>query len=199
MGKYSKSFTATAILLAGGDSSRMGSDKSMLPINGCPAIEHILKQVIPLFDEVLISANDVDNYLYLGVSVIPDKLPGYGPLIGIASAMEKSRHDLNFVVACDIPFIKPDFIDDMMQSASDYDAVVPISDNGEIEPLFAIYNKSMLSHIQEALAKDIRKVRCVFKGRNVCYMNIGDNEWLRNLNTQEDYEQYLNEITETEG
>jgi len=93
----------SAALLLGGASSRMGRDKSMLPINGRPMIEHICRKLRPHFSQVLISAGDEERYAFLGAPVIPDRVPDRGPLMGIASALGASAHDRNVVVACDMP------------------------------------------------------------------------------------------------
>ena len=99
---------ATAIIMAGGDSRRMGIDKCMLPIKTAqnaesrPIVEVICEQLRGCFDQILISANEVEKLSFLGFEIVPDKTSGQGPLMGIASALEASANELNFVVACDI-------------------------------------------------------------------------------------------------
>ena len=85
-GKWIINQPATAIVMAGGESCRMGTDKSMLPIKGQSIIETICEQLRGSFDEILISANEVDKFAFLGFKVVPDKVPEQGPLMGIASA-----------------------------------------------------------------------------------------------------------------
>ncbi|MHC4537812.1 MAG: molybdenum cofactor guanylyltransferase, partial [Planctomycetota bacterium] len=68
-------------------------------------IEVICEQLRGSFDEILISANQVDKFAFLGFKVVPDKVPERGPLMGIASALEASTNEYNFVVACDIPTV----------------------------------------------------------------------------------------------
>ena len=94
---------ATAILMAGGCSRRMGTDKSMLPVAGRPMVEHICQQLRGTFAKVVISANDAEKLAFLNLDVVADRIPGQGPLMGIASALEVSDSELNLVVACDIP------------------------------------------------------------------------------------------------
>lgn len=181
---------ATAIVMAGGDSIRMGTDKSMLPIKGRAMIEHICRQLEGTFSRILISANDVNKYAFLGFEVIPDKVPGKGPLMGIASALEASGNEHNFVVACDIPFIELSFVRHMLAEAagSGVDIVIPIVGGEKYEPLFAVYCKSALAAINKALLADRRKISDVFKWCGVKYVELSDAKWLVNLNTMAEYE-----------
>jgi len=106
---------ATAVIMAGGDSSRMGRDKSMLPIDGQPMIKYIYDQLCPYFNEILISSNDVSKYGFVGVEVIPDEILGRGPLGGIASALRASANELNFVIASDIPKVDIDLMKTLLR------------------------------------------------------------------------------------
>ena len=116
---------ATAIIMAGGKSKRMGRDKSMLLINGEPVIKHIYEQLLPHFDQVLVSSDNVSKYTFLGARVVPDEVTGKGPLIGIASAIRVSANDANFVIACDIPQIDISFVQQMVKKSKGFDAVMP--------------------------------------------------------------------------
>jgi len=189
-GKWVMPIKATAIVLAGGDSLRMDTDKSMLPINGQPAIEYICDQLSATFDEILISANEVDKYSFLGFDVIADKVPGQGPLMGIASALEASANQLNFVVACDIPHIDLPYVRRMLAEAEEADLVIPTTGEGKYEPLFAVYRKSALGAINEVLSSGGRKISDVFARCKVKHVELGDAEWFTNLNTLADYEEF---------
>ena len=187
-GKWIMPVKATAIVLAGGDSLRMDADKSMLPINGRPVIEHICEQLRGTFDQIIISANEVDKYSFLGFDVIPDKVPGQGPLMGIASALEASANQLNFVVACDIPHIDLPYVRRMLTEAAEADLVIPTTGEGNYEPLFAVYRKSALKAINEVLSSDRRKISDVFARCRFRHIRLGDAKWFTNLNTLADYE-----------
>jgi len=197
----------TAIILAGGKSSRMGTDKAMLLVNGQPMIEKVAGQLDGFFNQILISANDVEKYTFLGFDVVPDEMPGQGPLMGIASALRASANELNFVVACDIPYIDLHYVRKMLAEAKDVDIVVLITDNHKVskttnrntqyavrntrfEPLFAVYRKSMLEAINKVLSSGGRKISDVFSRCRVKYIELGDAKWLMNLNTMADYEDF---------
>ncbi len=183
---------ATAIIMAGGGSSRMGTDKSMLPIKGQSIIEAICEQLRGFFDEILISANEVDKFAFLGFEVIPDKVPEQGPLMGIASALEASANELNFVVACDIPKINLACVNRMLTEAleSQADIVVPTTGEEKYEPLFAIYRKTALEAINKALSSGKRKITEVFTLCRVKHIELDNTDWLVNLNTMADYEEF---------
>ena len=181
---------ATAILLAGGTSSRMGADKAMLPITGRPMIEHICRQLRPWFDQVLISAADTQKYSFLNLPIIPDKTPDQGPLMAIASALPASQSDLNFVTACDIPQIDMSVVRKMLALAEAFDAVVPTTADGEHQPLFAVYNKTALPAINKTLAAGRRKITDAFTNCRVKYSPFEVAHALNNLNTLLDYENF---------
>jgi molybdopterin-guanine dinucleotide biosynthesis protein A len=183
---------ATAIILAGGDSSRMGADKSMLPIKGKALIEHICTQLSTSFTEILISAADPNKYGFLGFKVIPDQIPNQGPLMGIASALEASANDLNFITACDIPNLPTHLIHQMLTEAKDADIVVPVTGNEKYEPLFAIYHKNALNAVNKVLNGPSRKISDVFDHCKVKFLKISTPDLLLNLNTKAEYEEFRN-------
>jgi len=182
----------TAIILAGGKSSRMGVDKAMLLVNGQPMIEKVAGQLDGFFSQILISANDVEKYAFLGYDVVPDKMPGQGPLMGIASALRASTNELNFVVACDIPYIDSAFVENMLIEAvkSETDIVVPIRPDRKYEPLFAVYRRSSLRAIDEVLSSGRRKISDTFSRCRTRYIELGKTDWLTNLNTIDKYEEF---------
>ena len=183
---------ATAIILAGGRSSRMGADKSLLSVDGQPIIERICERLAGRFNRILISANEPEKLAFLGLEIVADKIPGQGPLMGIASALEASSSELNFVVACDIPHIHIGLVEEMLAEAdrSGADVVVPTTGSEEYEPLFAVYRKSALEAINKVLASGGRRISDIFALCRVKYVRLTDAEWLRNLNTPAEYDEF---------
>jgi len=183
---------ATAIVMAGGSSNRMGTDKSMLPFKGQSIIEAICEQLRGSFDQILISANEVDKFAFLGFEVVPDKVPEQGPLMGIASALQASANELNFVIACDIPKINLACVNRMLTEAveSQADIVVPTIGDKKYEPLFAIYRKSALEAINKTLSSGKRKITEVFTLCKVKHIELDDTDWLVNINTMAEYEEF---------
>ena len=189
-GRWGIQEDATAIIMAGGDSSRMGVDKSMLPIGGRPMVEQVYEQLRDSFCQVLISCNNSEKLGFLGVEVVADKIAGQGPLMGIASALEASENDINFVVACDIPRINMAFVRRLLAGAREAEIVMPITGEGNFEPLFAVYRKSILGAINEVLSSGRRKIIEVFDLCKVKYVKLDEPEWLSNINTQVEYEEF---------
>ncbi|MEN6374380.1 MAG: molybdenum cofactor guanylyltransferase [Smithella sp.] len=185
-------FDATAIILAGGKSSRMGRDKSLLSTNDIPLIEKIASQLEGHFPEIIISANDMEKYRFLRLPVVPDLEAGKGPLMGIYSALLRSKHEKNFVVACDIPDLDINYVKELIWEANDHQIVIPVWSDGRLEPLFAVYKKSVVGNIKKLLDAGHRKIRLLFELADVKYLPLPDEgKWYRNLNTLEDYQNYI--------
>jgi molybdopterin-guanine dinucleotide biosynthesis protein A len=193
-GRWKLREKAAAIILAGGGSRRMGTDKSMLPVSGRPLITGICEQLRDAFDRVLVSANDADKLAFLGLEIIPDRVPGQGPLMGIASALEASAYELNFVVACDIPHVELRYVRRMLSEAAETgaDIVVPITGEHQYEPLFAVYRKSALQAINKVLSSGGRKIADAFA---LCQVKVVELDTdLVNLNTMAEYEKFEKDL-----
>ncbi|MBU4198726.1 MAG: molybdenum cofactor guanylyltransferase [Verrucomicrobia bacterium] len=184
---------ATAIVLAGGESRRMGKNKALLPINGRPMIEYVCAQLRNQFDQILVSADEAEKYAFLEWDIVRDRVPGWGPLMGMASALERSANDLNFVVACDMPDIEMTFARRLLSEAGGYDAVVPRTGERRLEPLFAVYRKTVLRVMRDLLTAGERRIRPVFDHCRVKYIEWPDSKRPRNLNTLEEYKAYLHD------
>jgi molybdopterin-guanine dinucleotide biosynthesis protein A len=189
-GKWVLLEKATAIIMAGGGSRRMGTDKSMLDIKGQPIIQRICEELAACVEQILISANEADKFTFLGFKVVPDKIQDQGPLMGIASALEASANEINFVIACDIPQIELRDVRRILFEAanSDADIIVPVTNEGKYEPLFAVYRKSALKAINKVLSSGGRKISDVFESCKVKEVNLKDS--LVNLNTMAEYEEF---------
>ncbi|UCE49847.1 MAG: NTP transferase domain-containing protein [Phycisphaerales bacterium] len=191
-GRWTIKTPATAVILAGGNSTRMGRDKAMLPIRRRPMIEHIYRQLSPWFSQMIISANDKNRYSFLDVPVIQDRILGTGPLMGIASALRASTSEVNFVTASDIPEIDIDLVRAMLWQADGYDAVVPRIGSGKYEPVFAVYKKSALEIIEQALKLGINRISEVLNRCKVKYIELPGRQF-KNINTIGEYQRFIEE------
>ncbi|MBW8016448.1 MAG: molybdenum cofactor guanylyltransferase [Planctomycetes bacterium] len=192
-GKWVYKMPATAVIMAGGKSRRMGKDKSILPINGIPAIEHIFAQLRPHFDQILVSSNNIAQHSIDGVEVVKDEAAGKGPLMGIASALRVSRNQINFVIACDIPDVNISLVRHLIRECAGFDAVIPQTGPSHFEPMFAIYSKDLLVAIDESISLGKYKILEPLKKRKVKYLKSPDALKLKNLNTMNDYLHFLKE------
>jgi molybdenum cofactor guanylyltransferase len=186
-------FQATAVILAGGGSRRMGVDKSLLAIKGRPLIAHLAAQLTPHFPEVLVGANDPSKFAFLGLPVIPDEVPDQGPLMGILSCLNAAREDRVLVVACDLPEVNLAFIGKLMVLAEEADIVIPEGEGGRMEPLFALYRKRVAARAAGLLAQGHRRITDLLPGLEVARPAMPPG-WYFNLNTPADFEAYLRRI-----
>ena len=183
---------ASAVILAGGASSRMGRDKSLLEIRGVPLIQRLIAQLRGRFREVLISSDDPAPYHATGLRVIPDRPAGAGPPGGHRGRpARRLETDTVFVVACDIPDIDPRFLRSLLAEARQADCAVPRRADGKWEPLFSAWRRSALPAIREVLAEGGRKIDAVFPRIRTTAVDLVDGAWLRNLNTPQDVADYL--------
>ncbi|MSM38703.1 MAG: NTP transferase domain-containing protein [Geobacter sp.] len=140
----------SGIILAGGESRRMGRDKALLELNGSCFIESVYRVLSELFPEVIIVTNNPERYAFLSCRLVPDLYPGKGALAGIHAGLLACKNDRAFVTACDMPFLHAGLIRYLAQCAADVDAIVPRTPDG-LQPLHAIYHFSSLPIVEQHL------------------------------------------------
>jgi Molybdopterin-guanine dinucleotide biosynthesis protein A len=128
---------ASAAVLVGGQSRRMGLNKAFLKIGPGRLIENITAKLKTLFPEVLLAGSDPEPYVSLGLPVVSDVYRGCGPLAGIHAALTAAANPYVFIMACDLPFVDLDLIAFLVKNAPGYDAVVPRL-GAYLEPLCAV-------------------------------------------------------------
>jgi len=147
----------TAIILAGGNSIRMGQNKAFVPIDGVPIITRIHTLLTELFDEVIIITNQNDLFKNLDSRIYADLLPDKGALGGLYTGVFFSRFDYSFCVACDMPFIKRSLVQFLIRNTDNADAVVPRTSDG-LQPLHAIYSKRCLDAMRRVIDQGKYKI-----------------------------------------
>ena len=178
-------------VLAGGQSQRMGRDKLQLDIGGTTLLSHVVQQMREQFSEVLVAARAGTEVPLEGVRIVHDDRPDEGPVMGVTCAMRQITHDLAFVIACDIPEMDFGVVQRMIALADGADAVVPRLAGKRWEPIFAVYNRSILPHFEAALAGGRRKILDVVLGARVVPLDLPEAPWLWNLNRPEDWEAWV--------
>jgi molybdopterin-guanine dinucleotide biosynthesis protein A len=151
----------TGAILAGGRSTRMGTNKALLEFAGVQIIEGLLEKIRPLFSETLIIANDPDPYRDLGVPIWPDLIPEKGSLGGIFTAVHFSTFPQIFCIACDMPLANAAVIAYLRDQSPGYDVVVPRTAEG-YQPLHAVYSKTCLPHMEAMIRADRLKIDRLF-------------------------------------
>lgn len=177
-------WNACAIVLAGGKSRRMGADKSMMMWDAIPLIQRIVETLAPMFAQVLVSTNTPETHAFLRVPMVRDAYPDCGPMGGIASTLEASAHDANFVIACDIPAIPVALMEQLYAMLADREAAVPIC-AGRYEPLFAWYRKSIAGPMRDELERGDLKLQKFLAAHRVATVEVREGA-IANVNTPED-------------
>jgi molybdopterin-guanine dinucleotide biosynthesis protein A len=159
----------TAVILAGGDSRRMGQDKAMLSLDGKPLLQHVIDAVTQVFPYVMISVRQPRDGL--GLPQIRDAQTHAGPLAGLAAALASIDTPWLFAVACDMPFVAPALLEYLARQRGGHQAVVPVV-RGYPQPLAAFYTGSCLGVIREILAGDGKhSLRALLERLDVCYVD----------------------------
>ncbi|MED3561028.1 molybdenum cofactor guanylyltransferase [Bacillus xiapuensis] len=188
---------AAVIILSGGKSSRMGTNKALLKINEKTNIERIVEELHGFFAEIILVTNHPDDYRFLVVKLVPDQFPGLGPLAGLQAGLSASTHEVNVVVACDMPFISGSLAEKIAAKNDGFDAVIPVID-GKKQPLFAVYHKRILPVIAESLEKGKLRMTELFEKLHALYLTEKDlpeysirklERTFFNMNDPEEYEQ----------
>lgn len=176
----------------------MGQDKALLPFKGKPLIQHVIERLAGLADEILIITDQRRRYVFQNAAVIPDILPGCGPLGGLHTALKTSHAEVILAAACDMPFANPAIFAHALRilEKENLDAVVPSSGSG-LEPLHAVYRcATCLPLVEQALAAGERKLITWFPSARVRILEPTELQsfdpqglafW--NLNTPEDLKQ----------
>jgi len=124
-----------AFILAGGASSRMGTDKSQLPLEGQTFTERIAETLRKLTNSVSVVGREADSRL----PSVADVYPQWGALGGLHAALAACKREWAIVVACDLPFVSAELFLFLAEKRVDHDAVVPVQEDGRLQPLAALY------------------------------------------------------------
>ena len=188
----------SAVVLAGGKSSRMGFDKSTMVLQNKKLIESTIKKLDSLFDDIIISVDSIEKKSEFNhAKIAVDKVKGVGPLGGMISALEMAQSDRLFVIPCDMPVIDTKYISFMMKYMDDNEIILS-EKNGYFEPFPGFYSKSLIPRIEELINQNRRSIRSIFECSRTKV--ISESEWKKlgfseeiftNLNTTQDVEKYL--------
>ena len=171
------------VVLAGGRSSRFGSNKALALFQGVSFVERTLKVMDALFDEVVVVTNTPETYQSCHHRIFQDMMPYAGPMGGLVTAFEKTSYDRLLVVACDMPLLDTQGIQGII-AQDDGDAVIPVHD-GIAESLMALYHRDLLPDLKTSLSQEQRSLRKFFSGRpGVSWLPMAGKTWL-NVNTRE--------------
>lgn len=185
----------TAFVVAGGKSSRMGTDKAFLELAGKPLVTYALDLARSVTSDARI-AGDPEKFAAFAPGV-QDIYPDRGPLGGIHAALASTSTDWNLVLGVDMPFLEARFLRYLITEAESSHAVVTVpSANGGLQPLCAVYRKEFSAAAEQSLSQGKNKIDALFS--EVSHRIISEQEMIdsgfsphqfRNLNTPEDWDE----------
>ena len=179
----------TGIILAGGKSSRMGTEKGLIIYKNKPFVEHIIEAMSPLVDNIIIISNN-KAYESFGFKCYEDLIKNTGPLAGIYTGLRYSKTENNLIVSCDVPLINTFILQKLTDQKNDTSEVIQLQCQGENMPLIALYKKCCEMIFLKELVKNQRKVQKALKKCNVKTIIIDETlkKVATNINTQKDLE-----------
>jgi len=188
--------TITCVILAGGKARRFeGQDKGLVKANQLSLIEHVIKQIQPQVNQLIISANrNLDEYRQLGFPVYPDSTGDFaGPLAGILTALEHINDGLLAVVPCDMPDLPANIINRLCQQLHQARAdICSVSNNNRTQPLLSIMHKRVQKNLQQFLINDNHKVLEWLEQQNNTMLDLSNHPVLCNINNIEDLNAFEN-------
>jgi molybdopterin-guanine dinucleotide biosynthesis protein A len=169
----------SAIILAGGSSSRLGQDKGLVQLGGRPLVEHVLDKARRLVDQTLIvvsSQNQTDTYrkaLGADAVIVSDNSKIHGPLVGASAGLRLASGKYSLLLSCDTPFVSEEILQLLLELCVNKNATIPRWPNCNIEPLQAVYHtESALRAANDAVASGELKMQAmVNRLRNIRYIS----------------------------
>ncbi len=181
---------AAGIILAGGQSSRMGRDKATLFFDGETLLARAVRMLSTAVSPIIVSARAGQELPTLDSAtiVVRDAVPERGPLGGLHAALEHVAADeIAFVMACDLPRLTAEVVHTILASLdATCDAVVPRI-AGRPQPLAAVYRASILPIVAEHVAEQRLSMTALVDALAVKYLDGFDHEQFLNVNTPDDY------------
>ena len=183
-----------AIVLAGGQSSRMGSEKGLVPFCGKPMVQWVLEALHPLVSDMVIVAND-PGYQMFGYRVVPDDFKEMGPVAGLCTGLRASRCEINFVLGCDMPLISSSLLQYLLDQLGDETALAAQTLSRK-QPMVSIYRKAVLPEIVENITVGRLRMDSALAAAGGLYHTLPgalsdfDPDCLRNFNSPADIAEY---------
>ncbi len=170
----------------------MGVDKALIEYGGRTLLQHLVEVVRPLSGELLISTNEAADCRFPGLPTVADVYTGQGPLAGLHAAMQHSAKLRFLLLACDLPNVNERLVRAILNSRADYDAVVPRTSDGMVQPLCGVYRRTCFEMLEQSLARGRNRVADFLSSPSlkVHYFDITasgfPNDDLLNLNDKND-------------
>ncbi len=189
--------TVTAAILTGGDSTRIGMDKTELIYKGKTFLDRLIHRIPgELVSEILVVGENGTVAETDRLHKIPDFYPGHGPISGIHAALKNARTPLVFITAVDMPFVDHDLLQELMRYLTpDADAVIPVEDDGRRQALCGLYRTTALPVVEKYIADQTYRMLPVLGELNVRYVSVRElfqgSFKMHDINTMEDYDSLI--------
>ncbi|MFZ5916893.1 MAG: molybdenum cofactor guanylyltransferase [Chloroflexota bacterium] len=168
-----QNFPVSGVVLAGGQSRRMGRNKAFVEIGGQSIIERVLERISAVCQEVILVTNTPDEFVHLHYPSVPDILPGKGSLGGVYSGLKAASHPYALTVACDMPFLNVALLRYLILIAPGYDVIVPRTEQGS-ETLHAVYGQNCLPAMEQSLRQNMLRVNAFYPQVRVRYVDTDE-------------------------
>ncbi len=178
---------ATLLVLAGGESRRMGRPKAWLEVGETTLLRWMVERLGPAFSEVMVSFAEPEQLEALvPYRLVFDRKHAAGPLAGIEAGLAVARHEVTFAIACDMPYVTRAVAEMAVAAASGCDAAMPRVE-GRPQPVCAAYRRSSLPAVTAALDAGRLKASDLCEQLDVTWLEGLDPDLFRSLNTLDDY------------
>ena len=163
----------TGIILAGGQSLRMGFNKAEAEMHGESMLIRMIDKLKEVTPNIVVSSGTI-SYPNISLPQIADEYPQCGPLGGIYSVLKVSNTSLNLVVSCDIPLVSISLLKYIVASAAGNDSLitVPVDNDGQIQMTCAVYRKEVLPFLEQQMLTKVYKMKNLLDLVSVEYINI---------------------------
>jgi molybdopterin-guanine dinucleotide biosynthesis protein A len=184
----------TGIILSGGKSSRMGTDKGFIKLKGKTFIEHSIEALKPLVSETIIISNNKAHDAF-NLKRYEDIIEDAGPLAGVYTGLKHSKTDYNLVLSCDIPLINTNVLTLLIEAIDDTSEVIQIENNHKTSPLIAVYKSSCASKFYKLLVEGERRLRYAVNQCKVKHVKLNSEIgiYTSNINTPEELKMIKND------
>ena len=176
----------TGIILAGGKSSRMRSDKGFVLYEDKPFMQHIIDAMKPLVSNIIIVSND-KKYDVFGLNRINDVIHDAGPLAGVYSGLKHSKTELNLVLSCDVPLINTETLQKLIHEVDAESDIIQIKSKNKTMPLIAMYKKGCENKFLALLNQGERRLQYAVNQCRVktVVLDFENESFTANINTPE--------------
>ena len=175
----------TGIILAGGESTRMGQEKALIRFEGGRLIQRSLSILDHFCDSILISSNNKALEVF-GYEVIEDDHHQIGPIAGLFAALKASQSEHHLVIPCDAPFVNTQLYERILRYAADFEVVIAGTEDGYTEPLIGYYHRSTLENLEKQIQKGVYKLHNALDLMNVKVEIFRDKHLFTNINSPSD-------------